>query len=85
LSAGQFLNQHSFTIVGGAALVLLAVALLRDGIQPSDLIALGALLLGLALSYSLFNPGKSTETDPDAVLRQVGAGTPVLLEFQSLY
>lgn len=85
MSAGQFLNQHSFTIVGGAALVLLAMALLRDGIQPSDLIALGALLLGLALSYSLFNPGKSTETDPDAVLRQVGAGTPVLLEFQSLY
>ena len=85
MSAGQFFNQHSFTIVGGAALVLLAVALLRDGIQPSDLIALGALLLGLALSYSLFNPGKSTETDPDAVLRQVGAGTPVLLEFQSLY
>ena len=85
MSVGQFLNQHSFTIVGGAALILLAVALLRDGIEPSDLVALGALLLGLTLSYSLFNPGKSTETDPEAVLREIGAGTPVLLELQSLY
>jgi len=85
LSAGQFFNQHSFTLVSGAALVLLAVALLRDGIQPSDLVALGALLLGLTLSYSLFNPGKSTETDPEAVLRGIGVGTPVLLEFQSPY
>lgn len=85
MSAGQFLNQHSFTIVGGAALVLLAVGLLRDGIQPSDLIALGALILGLGLSYAYFNPGKSTESEPGEVLRQIGAGTPVLLEFQSLY
>jgi hypothetical protein len=85
LSAGQFFNQHSFTIVAGAALAVLAFALLRDGFEPADLLALSALSLGLGLSYAYFNPGKSTESDPGEVLRQIGAGTPVLLEFQSLY
>jgi hypothetical protein len=85
LSLGQFVNQHSFTLIGGAALILLAVALLRDGIQPSDLAALGALLLGLTIAYALFNPGRSTQDDPAEVQAHIGGGTPVLLEFQSPY
>lgn len=85
LSPGQYLNQHSFSIAAVASFVLLAVWLLRDGIKSSDLIALGALVAGLALAYALFNPGPSSESSAEHVLAGIGAGTPVLLEFQSPY
>ncbi len=85
LSLGQYLNQHSFTISAIAAWALLAIWLVRDGIKSNDLIALGALGTGLLIAYLLFNPGASTETDPEQVLDRIGAGTSVLLEFQSPY
>jgi H+/gluconate symporter-like permease len=80
-----FLNQHSFTLVGAAALLALAVLLLRDGLRGSDLMALGALALGLGLAFLLLNPGPSTLAQAEAVQAQIGAGAPVLLEFQSVY
>ena len=83
MSAGQFINQHSFTLGAAFSLALLAIWLFRDGITLNDLLAFGALALGLGIAYFIFNPGESTETDPEAVIEQIGTGTPVLLEFQS--
>ncbi|MFQ5922687.1 MAG: hypothetical protein ACE5M4_07560 [Anaerolineales bacterium] len=83
MSAVQFANQHSFTIGAAFSLGLLAVWLFRDGITLNDLLAFGALIVGLGIAYFLFNPGESTTTDPEAVLEEIGAGTPVLLKFQS--
>ena len=83
MSAGQFINQHSFTIGAAIALILLAVWLFRDGITLNDLLAFGALIVGLWIAYFFFNPGESTQTDPEVVLEGIGGGTPVLLEFQS--
>lgn len=85
MSPGQYFNQHSFTITAVAAVAILAIWLLRGGVQTRDLLAVVALALGLGLAYRLFNPGSSTETDAEMVLSQIGAGTPVLLEFQSPY
>ena len=82
MSAGQFLNQHSFTFGAAFALGLLAIWLFRDGITLNDLLAFGALGLGLGIAYFFFNPGESTEHDPETVREQTGAGTPVLLGFQ---
>lgn len=81
----SFINQHSFTLLSAAALLALAVFLLRDGVQASDLVALGALALGLALAFLLLNPGPSTLSDAAAVRSKIGAGRPVLLEIQSIY
>ena len=64
-------------------MALLAIWLFRDGITLNDLLAFGALALGLGIAYFFFNPGESSETDPEVVMEQIGAGTPVLLEFQS--
>ncbi|MEE9216541.1 MAG: hypothetical protein V3U32_03820 [Anaerolineales bacterium] len=83
MSVGQFLNQHSFTFGAAFALAMLAIWLFRDGITLNDLLTFGALGLGLGIAYYFFNPGESTETDAEAVIEQIGAGTPVLLEFQS--
>ncbi len=83
MSVGQFLNQHSYTLGAALALAILALWLFRDGITLNDLLAFGALALGLGIAYFIFNPGESTDTDPETVIEQIGAGTPVLLEFQS--
>jgi hypothetical protein len=85
MSPGQYINQHSFTIIAAASLAILAYWLLRTGLQTRDVLALAALALGLGIAYLLFNPGASSESDSEVVMSRIGAGTPVLLEFQSPY
>lgn len=81
----HWVNQYSFLLAAAAAMLVLAAVLLRDGVRPADLVALGALCLGLALAYALLRPGASTETQAASIDRLLGAGRPVLLEFQSPY
>ncbi|HLE23362.1 MAG TPA: hypothetical protein VI701_03565 [Anaerolineales bacterium] len=81
----HWFNQHSFLVAAAAALLLLAAVLLRDGLRPADLVALGALCLGLALAYALLRPGEGTRAQAQELRRQIGQGRPVLLEFQSPY
>jgi hypothetical protein len=81
----HWFNQHSFLVAAAGALVLLAALLLRDGVRPADLLALGALCLGLALAYGLLNPGVGENFSAATVRDQIGNGRPVLLEFQSPY
>jgi hypothetical protein len=81
----HWLNQHSFLVASAAAVLVLAVVLLRDGIRPGDLVALGALCLGLALAFALLRPGASPLGQASLVRDRIGRGQPVLLEFQSPY
>ncbi len=81
----SFLNQHSFTILSLLAFIVLAIILVRDGVKTNDIIALVALGLGLGVAFLLFRPGRSTSDEAQEVLTQIGAGQPVLLEFQSNY
>ena len=80
-----FFNQHSFTISGLVLLIVLSVLLFRDGAQPNDFIALGALILGLVAAFLLFQPGESSFQDANEVTAAIGQDMPVLLEFQSNY
>jgi hypothetical protein len=82
---GRFINHHSFSLFAGASLLLLAVFLFRDGFRASDLVALGALILGLVIAYGFLQPGPSTLSGVAEVEAKIGAGQPVLLEFQSPY
>lgn len=79
----HWLNQHSFLVVAAGVLILPAAILLRDGVRPADVAALGAVGLGLALAYARLRPGESTQRQADLVRAQIGQGRPVLLEFQS--
>jgi non-homologous end joining protein Ku len=81
----QILNQFSFLLAAGLGLAVLAYALLRDGVKGSDLIALASLALGFTAAFALLRPRASTVGEAEAALRQIGQGTPVLLEFQSPY
>lgn len=79
------INQHSFLFAAVAALVVVSAVLFRDGFRPQDWYALGALSAGLALAYGLLRPGPSTHAQVQEVESLIGAGRPVLLEFQSPY
>lgn len=81
----QFINQHSFTLAAVAAVLILAVLLMHDGVRVNDLIALGALIVGLVFAYILFRPSASSSTDSRSIEALTRAGKPVLLEFQSPY
>lgn len=82
---GRFVNQHSFSLFAAASLLVLAIILLRDGIQPSDFVALGALIVGLGIAYGFLRPGPGNLSEEEQVEAKIGAGQPVLLEFQSPY
>jgi len=81
----HWFNQHSFLVAAAAVFLVLAAILLRDGVRPVDLVALGALGLGLALAFALLRPAASTERQAQLVRAQIGTGVPVLLEFLSPY
>lgn len=81
----QALNQYSFVITAAAVIIILAVLLARRGLQRTDLLAVGSLVLGFTFAYFLLQPGESTLGDAEAVRGQIGVGMPVLLELQSPY
>ena len=81
----SFINQNSFTIIAVASVGLLAFFLFRKDFEARNLFLVGALTLGLMLSFLLLQPGSSTAQDTGEILAQIGSGQPVLLEFQSNY
>jgi hypothetical protein len=79
----KIINQYSFVLVGVVVWLGLAAFLLRDGVKTTDVIALAALAAGLGLAFWLLRPGPSTLNETEQVMERIGAGKPVLLEFQS--
>jgi hypothetical protein len=79
-----YFNQHSFTISAFLGVTLLGFLALRDGVQPKELLALGALITGLIIPLFLLRTGESSMDEADEVLKLVGT-KPILLEFYSNY
>jgi hypothetical protein len=80
-----YLNQHSFLISAGVLILAFALLLLRGGFDRNSTVALLALIAGFVLAYAWLQPGEGTHTRIDQIEAETGAGTPVLLEFQSRY
>lgn len=80
-----FINQYSFTIVAGTIIVLFSAIIFRKGIAQPQMTALIALVMGFLLAYWFFNPGEGSSAGAQRVQTTIGAGTPVLIEFQSPY
>jgi len=80
-----WINQYSFVLAATATILVAAVLLLRDGVRPSDLLALGALAAGVWAAHALLRTPAGSGEEVRAIRAQIGAGKAILLEFQSPY
>ena len=80
-----FINQLSFVIVALLIFCICAFVLLRDGPKRRDFFILAGLAIGMAAIWYIVRPTATPEISAEEVRVQIGAGTPVLLEFQSPY
>ena len=82
----QFLNQYSALWMAGAFVLLVALIIFRHKPTTGELIALGVMILGLGVAWSLLRPQQTPlMEDANSVQAMIGQGKPVLLEFQSPY
>ena len=82
---GTLINQQSFVIGAILLLSVSAFLLLRDGPKRRDFAILALLTIGLAAIWYAARPTATSIASAGQVQAQIGAGTPVLLEFQSPY
>lgn len=81
----QTINQYSFFVISGIILLVGAVLVLRRGLTvPRVLGVAGAALLVLGVWFAI-RPQQTPDQNAARIEEQIGAGKPVLLEFQSPY
>lgn len=67
-------------------MLLVILVLFRQKPKTSDYVALGVVLIGLAVAWVLLHPTQTPlMDDAKTVQSMIGQGQPVLLEFQSPY
>ena len=82
----SMLNQYSIILILIAILAGLAFFLFRKGIRIQEIIAFLVIFAGLAAAWMVLRPTQTPLTDAaSGVQARIGAGKPVLLEFQSPY
>ena len=82
----QIINQYSALWMVGAFVLLVALIIFRHRPKASEFIALGVVILGLGVAWSLLHPRQTPlMDDAQSVQAMIGQGKPVLLEFQSPY
>ena len=79
-------NQYSFVVIAVVFAIVAGFILLTNKPKWNDYLAFGVIIVGLVAAWSILHP-RQTPLMEDAknVQAMVGAGTPVLLEFQSPY
>lgn len=82
----SLINQYSFlAILTGFALVA-GLILLTGKPKWNDYLAYGVILAGLVAAWSVLHPRQTPLMDNAKMVREmIGAGKPVLLQFQSPY
>ena len=81
-----FINQYSAPIVGLALVAAAAVILLTRKPRWNDYLAFVVIVAGLIAAWVILHPRQTPLMgDAQRVRQMIGAGTPVLLEFQSPY
>ena len=83
---GTFINYYSFLLVILGIIGVSALILLTNKPKTNDYIAFGAITLVAILSWVILHPRQTPlMDDSQTVVKMIGAGTPVLIEFQSPY
>ena len=82
----SILNQYSFLWLAAALTLVTAIVFLRKKPRWPEFLAVGMVVLGLVVAWSLLRPRQTVLSGQAAgVQESIGQGTPVLLEFQSPY
>ena len=82
----KIINPYSFIIFAIGVVAILVVVVVSKGIQTTRvLLTLLVVVVGLGVSFALLTPGPSAVKDSGQVTAAIGAGSPVILEFQSPY
>lgn len=79
-------NQYSFISIGVLFVLVAGMILLTNKPKTKDYLAFGVIVASLVTAWTILHPRQTPLMD-DAKMVQamIGAGTPVLLEFQSPY
>ena len=82
----QLVNQYSALWIAAAFVLLVTLILFRERPKARDFVALGVVIIGLAVAWMLLHPRQTPlMEDARSVQSMIGQGVPVLLEFQSPY
>jgi hypothetical protein len=83
---GSVANQYSFLLIAAALTLVTGLVLLSNKPKWNDFVAFGVIVAGLITAWIIMHPRQTPLMD-DAkdVQAMIGAGKPVLLEFQSPY
>jgi hypothetical protein len=79
-----FFREYSFIVIAVGLATAAGLMLLTNKPKLNDYIAFGVIVAGLVTSWIILHPRQTQlMDDAKAVRAMIGAGTPVLLEFQS--
>jgi len=82
----SFFNQYSFLLIAIALTLVSGLVLLTHSPKWKDYLAFGIILGGLVIAWLIIHPRQTPlMKDARSVQAMIGAGKPVLLEFQSPY
>lgn len=79
-------NEYSFLTIAVAFAIITGVILLTNKPKWNDYLAYGVILAALVAAWGILHPRQTPlMDDAKRVQEMIGAGKPVLLEFQSPY
>ena len=82
----QLFNQYSAIWIASAFILLVILIIFRKKPRAGDLVALAVVTIGLGIAWMALRPTQTPLMDDARMFQEmIGAGTPVLLEFQSPY
>lgn len=82
----RIINQYSALWIAAGLMLVVALFLFRHKPKTNDFIAFGVITLGLVYAWLSLHPVQTPLMEnTKAVQAMIGAGKPVLLEFQSPY
>lgn len=80
----QLFREYSFIVVALGLVIAAGFMLLTNKPKLNDYLAFGVIVAGLVTAWVTLHPRQTPlMDDAKAVRAMIGAGTPVLLEFQS--
>ncbi len=82
----ELYNHYSFLWIAAGLTIVAGLVLLTNKPRLRDFISFGVIVAGLLVAWLVLHPRQTPlMNDARSVQAMIGAGTPVLLEFQSPY